>query len=250
MTIIAGIIDQYVAPAQVDIPYVTGAVHFNGSTYLSRGAALTGWGTPNKFTCALWTKLSAANDGIFSDANYFTQGATTPGGGNYYINFNVRNYYWDSSTTAKITSTGWQCLLASLDISVANAGSPDLYLGDTDVLVPANSTTSSSTTIPAGSNFYFGQDGFNVKITGDVADFRLWFGTALDFSNINNRRLFVRANGKPADRAAAVTLMGTPIVQFVATPGSEVATFSVNGGTGGAFTTTGTLTVASSSPTD
>jgi hypothetical protein len=244
-----GVVDQFVQPAVVDIPYLTGAVHFNGSTFLKRNAVLTGWGTPSKFTAVLWSKLSVCNDGIFSDANFFTQG-TTSDNGNKYINVNVGGTYFDSFGVGSILSATWQAMLISLDLAVANASVQRLYLGDTDVRVPGDSAEGGNTTITAGTDFWFGQDGFNVKITGDIADFRLWLGFALDFNNINNRRLFVRSNGKPADRAAAVALMGTPKIQFVATPGSEVATFSSNGGTGGAFTTTGTLTVASTSPTD
>ncbi len=242
-------VDQYVPAAVVDIPYLTGAVHFNGSTFLVRGAALTGWGTPSKFTMALWSKLSSCVDGISSDANFFTQG-TTADNGNKYVNVNVAGTYFDSFGVGLITSTLWQCLLISLDLTVAGASVKRLYINNGDVLVPGDTSEGFTTTIAAGSNFWVGQDGFAVKITGDLADYRLWLGSALDFSVLNNRRLFIRSNGKPADPVAAQTLLGTPIVKFMATVASPVATFSVNGGSGGAFTTTGTLTAASTSPTD
>ncbi len=242
-------VDQYVAPAVQDIPYVTGAVHFNGSTFLARGATLTGWGTPNKFTAVVWSKLSVCNDGIFSDANFFTQGTTSSNGSKYY-NVNVANTYFDSYGIGSIVSGAWQGALISLDVSVSGNSVQRLYLGDVDVIELADSSEGNTTTIAAGSNFWFGQDGFGVKITGDIADFRLWLGNALDFDNINNRRLFVRSNGKPADPQAAQDLLGTPIVKFMATVASPVATFAVNGGSGGSFSTTGTLTAASTSPTD
>ncbi len=246
---ICGVADQFVPAPIPDIPYVTGAVHFNGSTFLARGATLTGWGTPSKFTMVLWSKLSVCNDGISSDANFFTQG-TTSDNGNKYINVNVANTYFDSFGAGFITSAAWQCLLISLDVTVSGASIQRLYQNDIDVRVVDNSSEGNTTTIATGSNFWVGQDGFGVKITGDLADYRLWLGSALDFNNINNRRLFIRSNGKPADPAAAQTLLGTPIVKFMATVASPVATFSVNGGSGGTFTTTGTLTAASTSPTD
>ena len=78
-----------------DAGYTTSAVHFNGSTWLTRGAALTGWGTPTKFTFAMWTKLSVCNDGPFSDANYFAVGSTSNLGVDY-LNVGVNGNYFDS----------------------------------------------------------------------------------------------------------------------------------------------------------
>ncbi len=234
-------------PALVDIPYTTFGVHFNGLTWLTRGAALTGWGTPNKFTAALWSKLSVCNDGIFSDANFFTQG-TTADNGNKYVNVNVASTYFDSYGLGQIISAGWQCLLISLDVSVAGASVQRLYINDIDKLEAADSSEGFTTTIAAGSNFFFGQDGFGVKITGDIADFRLWLGGNADFSQVNTRRRFIRSNGKPAQPSLATDLLGTPIVSFIST--GNTASFAANGGSGGAFTTTGSLSMAGTSPTD
>lgn len=232
-----------------DINYVTSAVHFGGSAYLSRGAGLTGWGTPSKFTSVVWTKLSSCEDGIFSDANYFTQG-TTADGANRYINANVANAYCES--LGQITSASWQCFLMSMDLTNAPTEVVfSLYLGESDTL-GSSSHGSASATIAAGSDFFFGQDGWGVKITGDVADFRLWLGSAVDFSVVNNRRLFIRSNGKPADTSLPVAILGNPIVSFIADPDvtDPISAFVTNGGTGGDFTLTGSLTAASTSPTD
>lgn len=235
-----------VTEAIPDIDYETGAVHFDGSAYLSRGATLTGWGTPSKFTSVVWIKLSSCEDGIFSDANYFTQG-TTADGANRYINANVANAYCES--LGQITSAGWQCFLLSMDLTDAPTEVPfSLYLGDSDTL-GSSSHGSASSTIAAGSDFFFGQDGLGVKITGDVADFRLWLGSAVDFSIVSNRRLFIRSNGKPADPTLATAVLGTPIVSFIASKADPTGTFVANGGTGGSFTLTGSLT-ATLSPTD
>lgn len=235
-------IDLAVAPGPPDTPYTTSAVNFDGSTYLTRGAALTGWGTPSQFIAAVWTKLSAANDGIFSDANFFTQGNT-----NGAYNVNIAGTYFDSDGNALITSTSWQLFLMSLDIS----GAPGLvrlhmYVGDVDVENAGATSWGGDATCPAGSDFWFGQDGFNVKITGDVADFRLWVGQYLDFSLVANRRYFIRTNGKPTDPSYAVALLGNPIISFI----GNSTNFPTNGGTGGAFSVTGSLSNAGTSPTD
>lgn len=241
---------QPLTEAIPDIDYVTSAIHFGGASYLARGAALTGWGTPSKFTSVVWTKLTDAPDGIFSDANDFTQGATVDGA-NQYINFNVAGTYWDSWAKGQLISTPWQCFMASGDFTDVYAVLR-LYLGDTDVLESDDTDYGGAATISAGSNFWFGQDGYGVKITGDVADFRLWLGSAVDFSIVNNRRLFIRSNGKPADPSLATAALGTPIVSFIADPEATdpISTFVTNGGSGGDFTLTGSLTAASTSPTD
>lgn len=236
------------APVIPDIPYTTFAVHFNGSTYLHRGAALTGWGTPSQFTAALWTKLSAATDGIFADANFFTQGAVISGG-NHYISMDVASddTYFDAFGNADLVSASWQGVFISGDLNM-NPSSLRIYRNDSDVLNSGDTGVGGDTTIVAGSEFYVGQDGFGTKITGDVADFRLWLGAYADFSQVNTRRRFIRSNGKPADPTLATALLGTPTISFIST--GNTASFAANGGSGGTFTTVGTLSMAGTSPTD
>src|SRR4029453_11153479 len=94
--IVADAIDPRVGAGGVpDTPYTTSAVHFDGSTWLHKETALSGWGAPNKYTWAVWIKLTSANDGIFSDANWFTQGSTADSGTDYF-NVNVYTTYYDS----------------------------------------------------------------------------------------------------------------------------------------------------------
>ncbi len=98
--------------------------------------------------------------------------------------------------------------------------------------------------------FFVCQSGFNVGLIGDVADFRIMPGVSLlDGSGdipLAKRRLFVDAGGKPVDPAVATTALGTPCILF----SGDAAGFPVNQGTGGAFTLTGTLTNASTIPSD
>lgn len=227
-----------------DTAYTTAAVHFNGSTFLTRGAVLTGWGSPTKYTWALWIKLTQANDGIFSDANYFTQGSTNDGLHDYF-NVNINGTYFDSVGNSQIEVNSWRGFFVSVD-QADYVNRIRMYVGDASVINNANTSLGSTGAIPAGSNFWFGQDGFGVKITGDVADFRLWLGQYLDLSIENNRRRFIRPNGKPADVVYSTDALGTPHISF---KGNSSA-FPINGGSGGLFSVTGTLTNASTSPTD
>lgn len=241
-------VDQYVPPAVVDIPYVTKGVHFNGATYLRRSSGLSGQGTVTSFTWSVWIKLSVANSGIFTDlSGYISQskaGVSNP----YFRMFADTVFdYFDSAPEAEMQSAGWQGITCSANINGANIAS--IYRGDTDILGDATNFDGYDT-IPPTTNFYFGTDSLGNFITGDVADFRLWMGAFIDLTSINNRRLFVRANGKPADPSLANAVLGTPIISFIGTVASPVSTFPVNGGSGGSFTTTGTLTAASTSPTD
>lgn len=233
--------------------YTTVGVHFDGSTWLRRNSALSGWGTPTKAMWCMWTKLSAANDGIFADPSnfYFNQGGTSTGGLTYFnMNVGTSFSYFDTTPLGgpgcSITSASWQGILCSIDLS--GAGVAQIYKGDTDVQGYDSSGVSGPDTIPSVPDFYFGQDGFGVKITGDVADFRLWVGQAPDLTLQIVRRRFIRASGKPEDPSVANGVYGAPIISFIGDASSTG--FRLNGGSGGAFTMTGTLTNASSSPTD
>ncbi len=242
-------VDQYVPPAIVDIDYVTKGVHFDGATYLRRSVGLTGQGTVTSFTWVCWLKLSVANCGIFTDqTGYISQ--TKAGVSNPYFRMFADTFfdYFDSDPAAEMQSAGWQGITCSANINGTNVA--NLYRGDTNILGDT-SNFDGFDTIPQTTNFHFATITNHASfITGDVADFRLWMGSFIDLTSINNRRLFVRANGKPADPSLANAALGTPIVSFIGTVASPVSTFPVNGGSGGSFTTTGTLTAASTSPTD
>lgn len=81
----------------------------------------------------------------------------------------------------------------------------------------------------------------------DFSSFGLWTGSSIveadnTISEIN-RRKFVTADGKPVDPS---NWPASPVLMFV----GNAAAFATNQGTGGAFTLTGTLTDASTSPSD
>lgn len=235
-----------------DINYVTDAVNFDGSCYLQRGAALTGFGTPDKITFSVWTKISFQGGGLFNDSNVFqlVQNSNTPFPGDdaYFCLYGGGGGSgFDTIGTATITSGAWQGLFLSVDITNQIA---HFYRGDTSVIHSPFFDTPAAT--PTGTDFFFGNDGFGNLIAGDIADFRLWVGQYIDLSLQGNRRMFVRSNGKPADPAAIKAALGNPIIEFVADGTTPVANFQTNTGTGGAFTLNGagSMTLATTSPTD
>lgn len=231
-----------------DTNYTTAAVHFDGSTSLARGANLTGWTTPSKFVGVMWTKLSAAVNGIFGDNDQFLDGTLLDGPDKYHF-LQFADTYCDSFqvATAKITSAAWQCFLFSCDLTDSPAiPRINLFVGDTDGENHSDRGAGSSTSLSALSDFWFGQDGVGDFITGDIADVRFWIDQYMDFTIEANRRYFIRPNGKPADPTYANALLGTPIISFI----GNSTNFPTNGGSGGAFSLTGSLTNAGTSPTD
>jgi hypothetical protein len=103
-----------------------------------------------------------------------------------------------------------------------------------------------------GFALWVGADSFGNNLTGDLAD--LWIApgvSLLDGSGdiaTSTRRKLIDASGKPVDLGSDGSIpTGTAPSVFLS---GNASSFSTNKGTGGAFTTTGTLTDATSSPSD
>jgi hypothetical protein len=79
----------------------------------------------------------------------------------------------------------------------------------------------------------------------DYSDLRLWAGY-IDLSVESNRRLFITAGGKPVNPDLPRAILGTPLIDLR----GPASAFGTNNGSGGDFTVTGTLTDASTSPSD
>lgn len=159
--------------------------------------------------------------------------------------------YVEDDGTQPPFNNQWHHALFAMNTSSRTA---KLYLDDVDV--------SSATELSFGTGpFVAGFDGkpmmcffdtFGAFI-GDIADF--WLApnqnllTAGDISEAT-RRKFISANGKPVNLGAnGETPTGTAPRVFFKRDGAA-STFATNRGTGGAFTLTGTLTNASTSPSD
>jgi len=231
--------------------YTASGVHFDGATYLRRHAWLTGVGAFDKFIFSVWTKLSNPGDGLFAaiagGSDFFQQGMTTVSAGKYF-NMNIANSYFDTyPNTPTMQSATWQHVLWSVDISAVDGTSGSivrrLYVNEVDLSSTVDDGIGTDQSVSGLTDFYFGDDGFAARITGDIADFQLWIGSYLDFSIQANRQLFIN-NGVPVNPLIASQTLGSPTILFQ----GNATNFIINQGTGGPFTLHGSLTDSTTSP--
>jgi hypothetical protein len=133
-----------------------------------------------------------------------------------------------------------------------NQDSPILVVYIDGVKVPFgdNVTGSNFTTLFNGLPLYVGSDSQTASVIGDMADVWIAPGVSLlDGSGdipTSTLRKFISADGKPVYLGANGQLpTGSPPAVFLS---GDSTSFATNQGTGGAFTLTGTLTDASTSP--
>jgi len=149
-----------------------------------------------------------------------------------------------NSTSTLLTVTGWRHILASWNLAT---GAGTLYLDDTadtdlvtasDVLIDYTIANHSVGAQSAGAD----------KFDGDIADLYFDQGTFLDLSVEANRRLFIDPNKNPVDlgEAGQFPTGSSPIIYF----SGPIGSWETNKGTGGGFTETGTITEATTSPSD
>lgn len=257
--------------AAAGLSYSAGAVHFAGS---KRG---------DGHTCLICSSLSATDNGYFS-FSLWQKDLTNPlnagaiigsstlfvvdpasayfplvyidgyGGSNnrLAIGFGDESYsnyqfsYWNDPNYSN-----WNHYLGSADTNHA-AGSRISVLYVNDILVAADALDDigiAFSNAVNGKQFVFGDEGASADVgpTMDVADVWIAPGVALHEVDTNGpfipeatRRQFITAGAKPADPSgfpdSAILFSGT------------ATTFANNRGTGGAFTLTGSLTNASTSP--
>jgi hypothetical protein len=248
-------LQSLVAGRPASSAYHASAVHFDGSASLSCSAlAVTNTG----FVLTVqWFKRSGTGDfsviwvadpnGTYSNYleidsgnNPFCQFLSVADGTNKLYTFDM-----------PAGDTDWHCFMGATDLASQKMLT---YIDNTKVgdfrVDPADGSPLVATL--NGFKFSVGDDGFGDAYVGDFAD---WFLFVLGSSPLNGdgsdlplmtRRLFVDADGKPVNPATAITALGTPAVLF----SGNAAAFATNRGTGGAFTLTGVLTNASTSPSD
>jgi hypothetical protein len=154
------------------------------------------------------------------------------------------------TTAATFTDYIWHHILFSLDLT--NAAHRSIYIDDAldastwgtyittgQIAFNDHATNQNSAigAVPDGSS----------PFQGDLSDFWMDIGVYTDFSVTANRRLFIDANHNPVYLGAAgATPTGTSPNVYLTGP---TATWNVNQGTGGGFTTThGVLSTAQSQP--
>jgi len=147
-----------------------------------------------------------------------------------------------------VPNTTWTCVICAFETDfAAGLKLAKMYFGDTDVTGLITDVSASFNIKTNGLQFAVGS--ISLGSTMALADFRFMPGvnllTAGDIA-LGTRRLFIDGNGKPVDPATATASLGTPAVLL----SGDVSGFVTNQGNGGAFTLSGTLTNASTSPSD
>lgn len=231
--------------------YHADAVHFDGSTYLSTNS-LT-FADDGFFSVIWWAKYNPAiyttNTLFVSDpaGDYATFGAVGPS-----IEVASAGAVNDIIVDALplINTDAWHNIILCVQTSLASPNNVvKLYVDDVDATdITEDAAGSGFSTALNGLPFFFGQDSSNPAAIVDFADVRIMHTSLITGSDIAEatRRLFISASGKPVDPAIATAALGDPEILF----SGNASTFGTNQGTGGVFSTTGTLTNASTSPSD
>ena len=228
------------------------AIHFNGSTYIHRNAALTGAVRGYQGTLSFWHKIAAAN---ISDDMYFADGGSVEPYRSSTSGFGIGILTYDQSTSFSVASTinfisadAWHHLLVSWDTNHASGSKVYSFIYD-------GSSYGSVTVYDDYPAFIDGYDfhDFSVgagvggwtKATCDIAEFYLNTVTAItDVTKFRNA-----STGKPVNLGndGSLPTGAPPMIYLSAT--ATANDFLTNHGVGGNFiVAAGALSVASTSP--
>lgn len=251
------ILPGYLAGAQKHgSAYVPGAVHFDGNTFLSTTSLVT-------VSSPLWSVSFWFNGTDVGNFPYLFIGDPT-GPENVpalafsdssRFDFNIGplpqddSNFWEGTTSSSWNDGAWHNVIFSIDATMPPR-KYSLYVDDLKMSSWFSVSDPGSDLFNIGANglpFQIGYDNFNF-FTGDVSDFRIFYGVSLlDGSGdipILTRRLFIDGSGKPVNPSVATASLGTGTILF----SGNASSFGTNQGTGGTFTATGALTNASTHP--
>lgn len=234
---------------EVDVPLFDGDrfAGFDGSTWLTRGAGLTGAADSSQVTASFWVYPT---DPIEDGRIIF--GATSLGGTAAALGVQI---CFDSAGRIAITGNNsaltqlldlrsevlslneWSHVLISLDLT--DATKRHIYLNDISAINLINVYTSGTMDFTLPDWSIGAAPAGDASFTGSLGD--LWYrpGTYIDFSDEVNRRKFITAEGLPARLGAtgATPTGATPLVYM----SGAFDTWKTNKGTGGGFTATDTF---------
>lgn len=231
--------------------YIANAVAFDSSTYLDRDAAMTGLTDGNTFTVSFWVKRSGlSTHTIFGseDGNDFSVAIDPDAGatpnrmqGVFRNSSGVTLLRFTSSLIFNIST--WYHVLMSFDLS--DTGKRHIYVNNA-VDSPSYATYIDDNIQWSDSDFRVGR-GNTANLTGDMADF--WFDNSyIDLSIEAKRRKFISADGKPV-RMGSAGKNPTGASPIIFNSGAT-DNWHINKATGGGFTENGTLTTATTTPSD
>lgn len=246
--------------------YTAKAVHFDGNALLQAITALSASGV-RQFLISYWVHYAdintAGSDFFFVDGNAGTNTSLNLRSGAIGLNLGVysvdQSSYMANLTTAGMDAGVWRNVLWSGDTD-HDAGSRIQSLYVTDVLQSASGEDNDGPAFDISFNCPHNDfSGFAFAVcasaldtpstVADFADFQIYpVCIAQNNGSINQseRRNFISASGNPVDPTTAIAAYGAAGLLF----SGDESSFPTNQGNWGAFTLTGTLTNATTSPSD
>lgn len=242
------------------------AAHLDGSTWLEIDTTLTGVILDSPlFTFSMWVNVAQKSD-LGVDVilfSMFSNGA---------VRSPVVITLTPTATTAAVSASFKGATSKEFDQTTADdvwpgfgqwvniliSAQTDLSAGNKQCTIALNDSVQSLSGFDGDSAFSMGFSTADVTsvgsdvfggawLIGDMYDPWVRPGTLLDFSNSALRHDFISSGGHPQDLGSDGSNPGggTPEIFFH----GNAANFGTNRGTGGAFTTNGTLTTAATQPT-
>lgn len=230
--------------------YVADAVHFASNVGLTI-ASLTASDSPF-LTVSCWCKFDIDDGGklfLFDYADFGSPDSSLGFGGWLFGTIKTDFSADISMEAAGLSENVWHHLLLSVDTNHGDSAKIlKAYVDDVDVTNILSNTGSAYSMPFSGKSLAVCFDGSTNTSVGDFADIWIAPGQFIDLTVEANRRKFIDASGKPVDLGADGSMpTGTAPAVFFS---GDATGFATNKGTGGAFTLTGSLTNASTSPSD
>jgi hypothetical protein len=235
--------------------YRAKAVHFDGTVTIG---TVNGKGNPFESALAddsplglasIWVKdpVSAViglnlNEEFLAAVNYSGVGAL----------FLASNQEHTDEAVAgsALVPSGWFCVMMAWNANFASGSRVlQIALGDELQAIDVFADIGNAFAIPysMSDQWYFGGFATGGASWGDEADLQLWCGVTADLTDVNVRRKFIDANGKPVDPAIAAAAFGPQTVLL----SGDHNTFAINQGSGPTTgVITGTITDAGTSPSN
>lgn len=225
------------------------AVSFSGTAWLSRGADLTGAADGKVGTFCTWVNFQGG-DGVQQNFGANTNPNTgialqrqAAGTFRLFCRNSAGTLITNVASVATVTTaSGWANILCAWDLAAATV---QIYINDA-------SSVAAGTIVDDMIDYTEGEwsvaaspDGANI-CTAYFSDYYLNLSTFIDLSVTANRRKFISPALKPVYLGANGSApTGTQPILFLSGTASNYAT---NKGSGGGFTTNGSLSNAPSSP--
>lgn len=234
--------------------YTPQAVHFDGLTWLINAALAS---SDNEFiSFSFWFKPStpAVYTTVFivDPVNLFLTQALIDDEGNLLIGVFKDDFSQIldlRSTDTPLAVAQWYHILVAIQTSLPSK--QVIYINDAPYTIGVNGANTAAFNISSnGLPFWVGSDSYGDNLGGDVVD--TWIAPGVSLLDggadipLATRRKFISGTGAPVYLGANGELpTGTDPAVFLSASSGNAASFATNRGTGGAFTTTGTLTLAS-----